>query len=650
MEPALGLTGEAAGDARRRLAEIASGAGFSGERQPGRLDGPPVGRPGRRRPGPGRRPGPRQARLSSLRTRQEGPLRHPSVNRGPSLRLKGRGRRRSRCAARRRRGRRGCGPRRRRRRATGSTTSRYALSFGSVPDGRTTTRAASVRRITTSASGSRSSTSVTGSSEQRGRRWRPGSGPSRRRSRAGRRPAPRAGRWRSTPNSAASSSSRSVSVRPSRLEPGGQLGDQQRGGDAVLVADVVRGDAVAERLLVAEDQRGPPPARTIHLNPVSVSPYGRPRAAHIARSRDDDTIVVAYRPGHAAAHQVVGEQHADLVAAQHPPAAAAGRAPPPRTGRRPGRWRSRGPRRSRAASASSQVHRARLLRVGERDGREVRVRLGLLGHHRRRRRSRPAANAAASTAAAHPVQRRVRHRQVPRAVRVEHRGGAAPRTTSTRSSPSTCAGPAERHVATAGRPRGSPPRSRRRPAARSARPAPARRPAARRGRPCSRCPAAGCGWRSPSRRPPRRAAAPRTRAPAWAAAGAAAAPAGRRRWPPGRSRSANRASRAGRRTRSPAGRRRPGRRASATSPAAARRDHGEVHAVRAGAQRAAQPGGAEASAARRTGRRARRRSPGSRSSTAAQLVPAGRVGVVGEPAPGLLAQVVDVSGVRRHAS
>ena len=45
----------------------------------------------------------------------------------------------------------------------------------------------------------------------------------------------------------------------------------------------------------------------------------------------------------------------------------------------------------------------------------------------------------------------------------------------------------------------------------------------RRGRPCSRCPAAGCGWRSPSRRPRSRGGGWRRRAPASAAAGAAAA-------------------------------------------------------------------------------------------------------------------------------
>jgi hypothetical protein len=36
---------------------------------------------------------------------------------------------------------------------------------------------------------------------------------------------------------------------------------------------------------------------------------------------------------------------------------------------------------STAGQRQRQVHRARLLRVGERDGREVRVRLGLLGDH-----------------------------------------------------------------------------------------------------------------------------------------------------------------------------------------------------------------------------------------------------------------------------
>ena len=92
----------------------------------------------------------------------------------------------------------------------------------------------------------------------------------------------------------------------------------------------------------------------------------------MARSSDDETIVVAYVPVHAAPHQVVGEQHAHLVAAQHAASRRRRRpGPRPRSGRRRGRWRWRCRRRSPAASASSQVHRARLLRVGERHGREV---------------------------------------------------------------------------------------------------------------------------------------------------------------------------------------------------------------------------------------------------------------------------------------
>ena len=39
-----------------------------------------------------------------------------------------------------------------------------------------------------------------------------------------------------------------------RLEGRGQLGQQERGADAVLVADELRRDAVAEGLLVAEAQ------------------------------------------------------------------------------------------------------------------------------------------------------------------------------------------------------------------------------------------------------------------------------------------------------------------------------------------------------------------------------------------------------------
>jgi hypothetical protein len=101
---------------------------------------------------------------------------------------------------------------------TGTTTSRYALSLGSVPDGRTTTRVVPVRRTSTSDSGSRSSTGASGSASSvtggpaRSRRMIPS---------ISRRSVTRTETWSVayTPNSAASSSSRSASVRPCARSP-----------------------------------------------------------------------------------------------------------------------------------------------------------------------------------------------------------------------------------------------------------------------------------------------------------------------------------------------------------------------------------------------------------------------------------------------
>ena len=74
---------------------------------------------------------------------------------------------------------------------------------------------------------------------------------------------------------------------------GRRLGEDERGGDAVLVAHEVT-DAEAERLLVGEEPvlLGPA-ARESHLNPVSVSTWATPASAAMERSSVDDTIVVA---------------------------------------------------------------------------------------------------------------------------------------------------------------------------------------------------------------------------------------------------------------------------------------------------------------------------------------------------------------------
>ena len=177
-----------------------------------------------------------------------------------------------------------------------------------------------------------------------------------------------------------------VRVRPSAFSCGGELAD---------AAAARRRRPCRARARGRRSSRAPPRSRTrrpstrpIHLKPVSVSAYGCPAAAAIRPSSDEDTIEVgvgaAARPRRS---RWCGEQRADLVAAQHPPAV-----------RRPGR-----PTAQRSASGSlattrsaprsrgqrhREVHRARLLGVGERDGREVRVGLLLLGRRRAARRSR----------------------------------------------------------------------------------------------------------------------------------------------------------------------------------------------------------------------------------------------------------------------
>ena len=218
---------------------------------------------------------------------------------------------------------------------------------------------------------------------------------------------------------------------------------------------------------------------------------------------------------------------ADLVAAQHPPAAAA-------VGVRDGRGAPVGVRvvgdhevgaGRDAASAQGEVHRAGLLRVGERHGREVGVGRCLLRHDVRGAEA-GRVEGARRVAPAHAVQRRVDQ--------ARSRGPSATATVSDarrgrRRRPRRRAPPSRRRERDVGR------RRRRRDLggdlvvggrARSAR--------RRRGRPCSRCPRGGL-WLAVTITPAaHRGAGSRRRAPA-SAAGAAAraarspAPATRRR-------------------------------------------------------------------------------------------------------------------------
>ena len=186
-----------------------------------------------------------------------------------------------------------------------------------------------------------------------------------------------------------------------------------------------------------------------------------------------------------------------------------------------------------------EVHRARLLGVGERHRRELRVGLLLLGHDVRRVEAGRLEHLH-DRGAADAVQRRVDQLEV--AGPVAEEAGDGVQVASRRS----------RHRARCRRGRGARRRARRRRrcGARSRHRQAARSGCRRRGRPCSRCRGAGCGWRSPSPRPRSRARGSRTPAGGWAAAAAARAPADPHPSSPRRCRGRRRRSCAGRRSRS----------------------------------------------------------------------------------------------------
>ena len=255
--------------------------------------------------------------------------------------------------------------------------------------------------------------------------------------------------------------------------------------------------AVAERLLVAvgEVVGGPddplePGERLAERQPAGGAELGQQRRGHDRRR---------VRAGAAGADQVVGQQHAELVAGQQPPAGAV-------------RHRDRAPVRVRVVGDQQvgagplgqrqrEVERAGLLGVGERR------RSGSPGRARPARppapaaRTRPGRTPAAARAAPTPcsavwtvLMRRcpvrvdhgrhrvhigLEHLVAEHRVRVGHRDR---RQWTDRGHRRLDLGVHRRHDLRA----------------------------VGRCRPCSRCPAAGCGWRSPSPRRPRRAAGPRS--------------------------------------------------------------------------------------------------------------------------------------------
>ncbi len=392
---------------------------------------------------------------------------------------------------------------------------------------------------------------------------------------------------------------------PGRLRARGDVADHHQRRDAVLVLHVRRVHAVAERLLVAEGEvlDAADPLEAGQRLGVQLLLGDR----HLAqqRRRDDRGRVDALAPQR---QQVLAEQRTDLVAAQHLPAVRAGDGDGAAVGVGVVGHDDVGV--DLLGQRHREVHRAGFLGVGEGHGREVGVGLGLgrrdvgLGETGLLQRGDDGG-------AADAVQRRV---DDVRGRADRHRRGR-PRSRGSGRGPGRRA-PRRRH-------RGGCPRRHRPP--RSARRSPRRRAARsgcrRRGRPCSRCPAAGCGSPSPSRRRRSRGAGSRTRAGEWAAVAAARTPSCRRRSSPRRCRGRRRRSCGGRRSRSRRSRRRSRRSRGGTPrarpPRAAPRPGSSGWGRRRGhhADRRCRTRGC-----RRTGRRARRVAPCSISASSSALV------------------------------
>ena len=165
-----------------------------------------------------------------------------------------------------------------------------------------------------------------------------------------------------------------------RLLRGGELGGDERGREPVLVGDRVR-DRVAEGLLVAEDETGSgacgrgagDPLETGEGLGVVGTGFGGERGEQ--RRRDDRRRDEPAR-SRPSSEEVVAEERAELVAAEHPECAGAvGEGNRQAVG--VGVVGEDDVGTDLPGPGEGEVECSRLLGVRERDGREIRVRIGL---------------------------------------------------------------------------------------------------------------------------------------------------------------------------------------------------------------------------------------------------------------------------------
>ena len=210
-----------------------------------------------------------------------------------------------------------------------------------------------------------------------------------------------------------------------RPQAGCHLGQQQRRADPVLVAHLVRVDAVPDGLLVAVAQPGHPgdplePGQRLLVPDPGVRRHGRQQPGGHDRVGEDGVGVDT------ASEDMGSEQGADLVAAQHPPPGGVVDGDCCRVGdgnRAPVGVRVVGQDdigMDHGGQGEGGVDRTGLLGVGEAHRRELRVRLRLAGHHDGGAEPGPG-EGGDHDVVADPVQRCVDDGQLARAVRGDDR-------------------------------------------------------------------------------------------------------------------------------------------------------------------------------------------------------------------------------------